>query len=322
MKCGDWMDAEKKLRIISEGQENGVSATCIKYGISRTLYYRWLNRYKAFGFDGLYPIKKTFVPVNKTPTQTVDSVLMLIKRYPAYGPREIKYLLEEIGLIISESAVYNIMKREGLSTKEKRLRYSKKRIASVQNKLPLFDAMTSGECWLFWTTCYGHHQHYGTLYEYTILDYKSKIACSRLYDRLSDECFEDLLTAVAIPVAQSLSFKTKYLCSFEAFNIQSILQSSGLDATLHLLKEEDLRSEIIEIKKAFTQHCLSYLMPFIHSNRSISEVKLLLQRHIRNYNLNHKLTYGDLECSPIEYHSIATGTNRILPLWAYIDRLY
>ena len=334
VKQGDKMERDAKFEIITEGQKYGVSTTCSKYGISRTLYYRWLNRFKANGIGGLDPVKKAFIPVNKTPLHITDSVITLIKRYPSYGPREIKYLLEEIGHDISESAVYNIMKRHGLSTKDKRTRFARKRIIPQTSNLPHFELMKSGECWLFWTTPYGNHKHSGTLYEYTIFDYKSKIACSRLYDRLSLECFEDLLTAVAIPVAQSLSFETRHLCFFDDYdlpqkvknallaNIQKTALSSGFDIAIHLIQEEEQRCELIDLKKAFTHHCLSYLMPFIHSERPLAEIKIMLQRHIRNYNLNFKSKYGEHAYSPIEYHSIATCSGRILPLWAYIDRLY
>lgn len=328
------MDRQEKFNILSEGQKYGVSLTCSKYGISRTLYYRWLTRYKTSGIEGLDPVKKVFVPINKTPSPVVDNVLMLIRSYPSYGPREIKYLLEEIGHKISESAVYNIMNRHGLSTKEKRIRFAKKKTSPSKTNLPAFDTMKSGECWLFWTTSYGHHESLGTIYEYTILDYKSKIACSRLYNTLSLECFEDLLTAAAIPVAQSLNFSTNYLCFLEDYNIseknknaflnniQKIVQESGFDISMYYISNDKHPSEIMNLKKEYTNHCLSYMMPFMHSGCSLDEIKLILQRHIRNYNIYHRTYFGELLFSPIEYHSYATGSNRILPLWAYIDRMY
>ena len=328
------MDRQVKFNIISEGQEYGVSLVCKKYGISRTLYYRWLTRYKSYGIVGLDSVKKAYVPINKTPASIVENVLMLIKSYPSFGPREVKYLLEEIGHDISESAVYNIMKRHDLSTKDRRFKFAKRKIVPTTINLPPFDTMQSGECWIFWTTPYGNHKNTGTIYEYTILDYKSKISCTRLYDTLSVDCFEDLLTATAIPVALSLNFNTNYLCFFEDFNLpeknrdafltnlQKTLHSSGFDITMYFLKEEEQCAEIISQKKKYTHHCLSFMMPFLHSECSKVEIKLLLQRHIRNYNLHQKLYYGDLQMSPIEYHSYATGSNRILPLWAYIDRLY
>jgi len=333
-ESGGVMDRQMKLTILSEGQKNGVSSTCTKYGISRTLYYRWLNRYKTYGLDGLDPVKKVFVPINKTPPPIEDSILSLIKSYPSYGPREIKYLLEEIGHKISESAVYNIMKRHDLSTKEKRTRFAKKKTTPKISDLPAFDTMKSGECWLFWTTSYGSHESVGTIYEYTILDYKSKIACSRLYNTLSSECFEDLLTAAAIPVAQCLNFNTNYLCFFQEYNIseknknvflnniQKTVQSSGFDISVFLIKDEEQYSEIMSLKKEYTNHCLSFMLPFMHSECSGVESKLHVQRHMCRDNVLHRVYFGELLLSPIEYHSYATGSNRILPLWAYIDRIY
>jgi putative transposase len=43
----------EKERIIKDIQELGVIAGCRKYGISRTLYYDWVNKYEASGIEGL-----------------------------------------------------------------------------------------------------------------------------------------------------------------------------------------------------------------------------------------------------------------------------
>ncbi|MGQ9620339.1 MAG: helix-turn-helix domain-containing protein [Bacteroidales bacterium] len=45
--------AQEKERIILDIQSLGVIAGCRKYGISKTLYYYWVNKYKASGIDGL-----------------------------------------------------------------------------------------------------------------------------------------------------------------------------------------------------------------------------------------------------------------------------
>ena len=47
-----WTPQEKE-RIIQDIQELGVIAGCRKYGISRTLYYDWVNKYEASGLEGL-----------------------------------------------------------------------------------------------------------------------------------------------------------------------------------------------------------------------------------------------------------------------------
>lgn len=328
------MHKNLKFNIISEGQINGVSATCRKYNISRTIYYRWLKRYKARGIEGLDDIKKDFVPINKTSTEIENALLSLLKTYPHYGPKAIKYLLEEIGYKISESAVFNVMKRHNLTNKESRSRFAKKKENNISSILPPLSELNSGECWILWITDYGNFENMGNIYEYTIFDFKSRIACSRLYHDISFNNFENLLTAVAIPVAQTLNFTIKYLCFFQDSKlikqtrnilnskISKIVQDNGLDVKLHILKSNDTLAKIDELRKQYTEGCLSFLMPLIHEGMSFNDLKIQFQKNIRAYNISHKATFENEICSPIEYHNKLTNNRLILPLWAYIDRQY
>ena len=86
------MKKDFRFKIISDGLKDGVSATCRKYNISRTLYYRWLKRYQANGIDGLKDMQKDFVPVNKTDIHIESALLNLIKDYPHYGPKALKQI--------------------------------------------------------------------------------------------------------------------------------------------------------------------------------------------------------------------------------------
>lgn len=328
------MHRDLKFKIISEGQKLGVSRTCKKYDISRTLYYRWLKRYKEKGMNGLDEIDKKFTPPNKTASEVAQVILNLIKQYPTYGPREVKYLMDEMGMDISESGVYNVMKRHELNTRKNRLKYAKGHIKTPTKNLPDFHQQKSGECWLFWTTSYGEFEGIGSLYEYTILDYKSRIACSRLYPLLNLENFEDLLTAAAIPVAQCLNFNTQHLCFLENYNvsqdrqkkyfqkIDNLFTTSGFDVKMHFIPQSSDVESIHSIKKEYTHHCLSSLMPYIHQGAPLKMIKIKLQQHIRSYNLEEKKEYDGKHFSPIEYHIQSTGGHMILPLWAYIDRDY
>lgn len=318
------MDSASKFEIITEAQKNGVAETCKKHKISRTLFYRWLKRYKAQGIQGLEDIQKHFVPTNKTSPDVEETVLTLIKKQPHYGPQAIKYLLEEIGYTLSESAVYNIMRRNNLSTKGKRIKYARKKDKKITASSPIFDALQSGECWLYWTTYYGHFDGIGDLYEYTIFDYISKIACSRLYTELSLWCFEDLLTAVAMPVAQNLNLEPKHLCFVEPYvaNIQNISLGNTFDTTVHIFRESEITEEIKELKAVYTHQCLTFLMPHIYQGASLDRLKILLQQQVRDYNIRHKSSYKEGAFTPVDYHIHSTGTNMILPLWAYIDRIY
>ncbi|WP_353892872.1 helix-turn-helix domain-containing protein [Proteinivorax hydrogeniformans] len=325
------MDKQLKFEIIIEGQKYGVTATCKKHNISRTLYYRWLKRYKTHGIEGLGKIEKSFTPVNKTKPEIVSTILNLIKKHPKFGPREIKYLLEEIGYDISESAVYNVMNRNNLTKRAKRLKFANKSEKKANRNYPDFGRIKSGECWLCWTTFCGEFEALGSIYAYTIFDYKSKIACTRLYNQLSMKNFEDILTGLAIPVAQSLSAEGKHLCFFDnditvkqkgSLLSYTTVQHFGYDINVHMLKESDDLTEANELRKEYTHRCLSFLMPLIYKGVSFNKLKIDLQSYIRDYNIKNKLSYNGELYSPVEYHAKSTNAEVILPLWAYIERQY
>lgn len=323
-----------RFKIISEGLRDGISLTCRKYNISRTIYYRWLNRYKTLGIDGLDDIKKDFVPTNKTDTKVENTIFNLIKKYPNYGPRALKYLLEELDYNISESAVFNVLKRNRLTNKDSRLKFARKRKSKITRVIPSLSELKSGECWIFWITDYGHYENIGNIYAYTLYDFKSRIACTRLYHDVSFDNIEDILTAVALSVATSLKLKINYLCFFKDCNIMKksgstfkskindIIQSYGLDVNIHILNSSEDLDVINALKKQYTKGCISFLMPLINKGISLGDLKMQFQGYIRNYNINYKTDFGNDICSPVEYHNRLTNTKLILPLWAYMNREY
>lgn len=329
------MQKDLRFKIISEGMKNGVSVTCRKYNISRTLYYRWFKRYKSQGIDGLEDIKKDFVPTNKTNIEIENALLNLIREYPHYGPRALKYLFDELGYGISESAVYNIMKRNNLTKKDFRIKFAKKPDHKITTSIPSLTKLNSGECWLFWITDYGYYENLGSIYEYTLYDLKSRIACTRLYSQVSFENFENLLTAVAMPVAQTLHLKINYLCFFKddkilkrlgktfKSKISKITADNGFDFNIHILTTRNDDIDTIDaLRKKYTEGCLSFLMPLIHEKMTFVELKIKFQDYVRDYNLNYKSIFEDEDFSPVQYHNKLTNTKLILPLWAYIDRKY
>jgi transposase len=328
------MQREQKLAILMEGQKNGIQKTCLKHGLSRTLYYRWLKRYKAQGVSGLDPISRDFIPPNKTDSTIHMILLTLIKKYPHFGPRALKYELDYLGYNISESAVYNMLRAQQLSTRAQRAKYAKKRVHQDTRELPDFFSLNSGEGWIFWTTLLGNFKSTGTMYLYTFLDYKSKIACSRLYQTLTVSNFENLLTGVAMPVAQTLQFDAKYLyipkddllCGKSPdqtlIDIEKSTHSSGFDVVLSNQVNKDEDQKIQQLRHHYTHLAVNALLGHFQEGLSTKEIKHKLQEHIRTYNLYHKSLYEGALYSPVEYHAMSKQTEMILPLWAYIDRDY
>jgi ACT domain-containing protein len=64
-----------------------ISAACRMFGVSRTVYYKYKQRYVTYGIEGLKD-KDRAIPVmpNATKAKVVDKVLEVAKRYPTYGP--------------------------------------------------------------------------------------------------------------------------------------------------------------------------------------------------------------------------------------------
>lgn len=328
------MDSIEKLKIITEGQNHGISTICRKYGISRTLYYRWLKRYQSEGIDGLVNKKPNQAPPNKTSLETEKTIVRLCLAYPSYGPRAIMYLMDEAGYKISESAVYNVMKRNNLSNKYNRLKHKAGRKKMITKTAMPFDEFKSGQCLIFWLTHYGAFDKIGPIIEYTIYEYRSGIACTRLFNDISFKYFEDLLTDVAMPVSNSLNFDTSHLC---LFNDSKILQPSKTDFTDTLQQTiDDYNYNIVvqfitnnkdyktasNLKRIYTERCLSKLIPILNSSSNFEDVKTQFQRVIINYNIYEKKDYDGQLLTPIERHNQLTNTEFILPLWAYIDRPY
>ena len=71
----DTMD--QKIQLIADWQTNYFSVTDLsnKYGISRPIIYKWLNRYEELGIDGLK--EQSRAPIH-SPNQTKDDIVELI----------------------------------------------------------------------------------------------------------------------------------------------------------------------------------------------------------------------------------------------------
>ncbi len=328
------MDQNEKFKILTEGQEFGVKATCEKYAISRTLYYRWMKRYKTSGLNGLSEIKKNFTPINKTDEHIEKDVLKLIRTYPKYGPKAIKFLLEEIGHDISESAVFNIMKRHDLTNRQSRIVYAAKKNIQNSKALPSLGEFSSGECWLFWITDYGYYKELGNLFEYTFFDITSKVSCTRIYPEVKIEYFEELLAAVAIPVSHTMKLRSKYLCFFNDSllitksksklekDVLSILHRNDFHIKTYILEESNDMQEMKALQREYTSQLLTFFLSKKNDALDLRSLRKEIARYVRIYNIQEKQQYDDESLTPIEYHNKATNTNTILPLWAYIDREY
>lgn len=114
-----------RLRVMRRAHELGnVSAACAEAGISRTLFYRWRERFERYGPDGLHPRRRQARPGR--PPQIAPHierlVLGLALAWPTWGcGRLSSHLGREMQVTLAPSSVQRILRRAGLGRRRDRL---------------------------------------------------------------------------------------------------------------------------------------------------------------------------------------------------------
>ena len=113
------IEIERRYNLIHEKEWTGdtVSIICKRYGISRKTYYKWKNRYKQKGIDGLSDLSKR--PHNikyRKVTSEIQETILDLRLTKRFGCNRIKFRLKRIiGLSLSTRTIYKILKKHGLN---------------------------------------------------------------------------------------------------------------------------------------------------------------------------------------------------------------
>ena len=110
------IEIEKRYNLI-HGNWTGdtVSIICKRYGTSRKSYYKWKNRYKQKGIDGLSDLSRRPHTIKKI-TSEVEETILDLRLTKRFGCNRIKFRLKRIiGLSLSTRTIYKILKRDGLN---------------------------------------------------------------------------------------------------------------------------------------------------------------------------------------------------------------
>lgn len=113
------IEIRNKFNLIHEKEWAGqtVSIICKRYGVSRKTYYKWKNRYKQKGIDGLSDVSKR--PHNikyKKLTSEIQETILDLRLTNRFGCNRIKFRLRRIvGISLSTRTIYKILKRHGLN---------------------------------------------------------------------------------------------------------------------------------------------------------------------------------------------------------------
>ena len=88
---------ERRIRFIHDWQkqEDSMAELCRRYGISRRVGYKWIERYKLDGIEGLQDHSRA--PKrhpNQTPATIEERILALRAKHSRWGPTTLKAVLE------------------------------------------------------------------------------------------------------------------------------------------------------------------------------------------------------------------------------------
>ncbi|PYM79618.1 MAG: hypothetical protein DME09_21005 [Candidatus Rokuibacteriota bacterium] len=114
-----------RLRVMRRAQElHSVTLACREAGISRTVFYRWRERFERYGADGLHP-RHRHARLGR-PRQIAPHVERLILgvalAWPTWGcGRVAAQLAREFGIHVAPATVQRFLRRAGLPRRRDRL---------------------------------------------------------------------------------------------------------------------------------------------------------------------------------------------------------
>ena len=113
------IEIRTKFNLIHEKEWIGdtISNICKRYGVSRKTYYKWNNRYKLKGMEGLSDTSRRPHNINyKKITPELEETILDLRLTKRFGCNRIKFRLRKvIGISLSTRTIYKILKRHCLN---------------------------------------------------------------------------------------------------------------------------------------------------------------------------------------------------------------
>src|SRR5580658_2876712 len=105
---------EQRVRFVvaASRQEKSMVALCQEFGISRPVGYEWLRRYRQGGVGAIVEHSRRPQQSPRRTTEALEQrVLGLRQRYPDWGARKLRVLLEREGIELARNTIHRILLR-------------------------------------------------------------------------------------------------------------------------------------------------------------------------------------------------------------------
>jgi transposase InsO family protein len=198
---------------------------CREYGVSRKTGHKLWSRYKELGLSGLEDQSRSpRRSPHRTSGEMVEAILAMRKKYPTWGPKKLKAMLEgELGLTLPvASTIGTVLRKHGLVTQQGQRR----RHIARPTKLQQVDAANQ-----VWCADYKGQFRLGDgsyCYPLTITDQFSRylLACEgmgAISEGQAREVFQDVLREHGLPSAirtdNGTPFATTGLAGLSRLNV-------------------------------------------------------------------------------------------------------
>ena len=270
---------------------------------SRTWFYKWFNRYKRYGPEGLRNIVRgSPAQPNQTPLDVEMKILNFIEQHPSYGPVRIAAQLNRKGTAIKPSAVYNVLRRYNLNRRKLRLEHIRIKNGVAHTTSDLERAREKAKTRSLKTDYPGHIagmdvfyvgtlKGVGRIFQITAIDTYSSYAWTKLYTDKTAKSACDFMMHV-YNNAQDIPIK-------------SVLTDNGLEFTTHhksknhsferLLAELKIKHRLTKVRHPWTNGACERLQRTILEEfyqvafrtriyETIDQLNDDLQKYLRSYN--------------------------------------
>ena len=106
----DQREIRRKKRVLEYAEKHGnINTTCRRFGIARSTFYLWRDRYRELGAAGLARRRRcSHNHPNKTPDEVIEKILHLRRTYHMGPIRIVWYLQRYHDIKTSDATVYRV----------------------------------------------------------------------------------------------------------------------------------------------------------------------------------------------------------------------
>lgn len=343
MKITREISTQGRYRILQHGMKFGnVKNTCEMFGISRTVYYKWLKRFEKDGLAGLEERRpqKPKMP-NQVGPAIEKAILNHVVQYPADGPRQIFYKLDSDGYKVGETGIYRVLTRNQLNHRKERELFSKERalqkasrkgsggldyrLRSKANQYPGYIIMET-------VNCVGKIEGIGKVYQYVIYDVHSKWGRVKLYPSKNAINISEYINMKIVPLMKTFNLpiinivredRTEYTSYWgrQAYNKNSYIGRLNAQYWTFPADQKDILRPI----DAFIERLQAeFYKDKLESTEAIhfETLETSLETYLRNYNFRQIITEGPNQGKTptkvvLDYVTSNSIDPESLPLWVY-----